>query len=70
MDRELRVGDRVRVKAASRAFGYQPGDTGRVVWVSSATAAQVGPPLTLCAMDRTGPDQLAPFYPEEIERVP
>ena len=69
MNEQLRVGDRVRVTAASRASGYQSGDTGRVMWASPGGGTPKAP-LTLCEMDRTGADRLAAFYSGEIEKVP
>jgi hypothetical protein len=67
MGEQLRIGDRVRVTDANRPHGYQVGDTGRVVWI--ALPSGLGAVSVYCAMDRTGPDQLAPFHLDELEQL-
>jgi hypothetical protein len=41
MSRELKPGQRVRVTVRNRLAGYQPGDTGTVLWSSLSAASGV-----------------------------
>jgi hypothetical protein len=68
MGEQLRIGDRVRVRDVNRPHRYQVGETGLVVWI--ALPSGLGAVSVYCVMDRTGPDQLAPFHLDELERLP
>jgi hypothetical protein len=52
MSIHLKVGDRVRVTAANRTTGYQPGDKGPVLRV--ITLISTGSPCYTVVMDKDG----------------
>jgi hypothetical protein len=54
MNALLKPGDRVRVTAANRTQGYQRGDKGTVLRVS--TLVTTGSPYYTVAMDKDGPE--------------
>jgi hypothetical protein len=66
MSRPLRPGDRVRVTDLNRLAGYQPGDKGTVLRVS--TLATTGAPCYTVTMDKDGPAAAGVVFDEgEIE---
>jgi hypothetical protein len=70
MGKQLRIGDRVRVKQANRLHGRGVGETGRVVWMTPRAGPADGAALVHCARDRVGSGYLMFFHLDEIERVP
>jgi hypothetical protein len=65
MNRMLKVGDRVRVTDRELIYGYQPGDKGTVVRITSSAD---GRRRYLVAMDKGRPEATAMLFVEgEIE---
>jgi hypothetical protein len=67
MERELQVGEAVRVTEANRTRGAAPGETGRVVSVSRRSGSREIA-FYHCAMDRPRKRGTVAFYPDEVER--
>jgi hypothetical protein len=65
----LRAGDRIRVKNANRPHGFQVGATGRVVRLIPLFGPGMGVVFVHCEMDGAGPDRLATFHVNEVERA-
>jgi hypothetical protein len=59
----------VRVTAACREAGFEPGELGRVAWVSHRGGPGSEVAFYHVEMDRTGPSRLVAFYPRELERA-
>jgi hypothetical protein len=67
MNRELKMGDRVRVTPGSRVKGYQPGDKG-VVLEGPTVYAGASDTSYVVAMDKDGPGSTSTvFSADEIE---
>jgi hypothetical protein len=67
MNRELKMGDRVRVTARSRVKSYQPGDKG-VVLEGPTVYDGAGDTSYVVAMDKDGPGSTsAVFSADDIE---
>jgi hypothetical protein len=59
----------VSVTATWRLAGFEPGELGRVAWVSHRGGSGSEVAFYHVEMDRTGPSRLVAFYPSEIERA-
>jgi hypothetical protein len=62
---ELKPGDRVRLTVQNRRIGYEPGDTGTVVW--GPNSSYNGKIFYLVSMDKDGPGNGVAFTAKEIE---